>query len=1125
MRWDCWGALPVSFNPNHSGRELTGSRITAILTAARWSYGQTIPTGQSFCDNVDEPFNGSTAEIVQRTALSDPGLVVAQPSLTAPIEFLPRGYRPSRTLQISDRPGTPGVRFHRRPTPESAQDQMVNQVSYTLPSNSTPQLFQDADSVAAYGTRRIDRHYELTSSESLAVARSTINTNKDPITMPRQAVVALHLEPEERAALAALTNIGDLAEMVSTDTDGSIVASAGLVDGVGIRIAPLGNQLTVEKRFYLIPTFGASVPQPAKLPGLPDVTALAGSDWQLFLPPATGGSGDGFTYAVSGRPSWMRWDATRRRLYGTPPFTGGPWTIRYTATDRTDTSRTATGTFAVSIEVAALVLPVAGPFTFNTGAIVSRVLPAASGGSGNFTYSLSSRPTWLNFNASTRTMSGNAPRSAQAADQMTYGVRDTTTGQSATNTVTVTVSERPVTMPAITNQSIAAGTAWSRTMPAASGGSGAGFDYALVGKPSWITVSGRTLSGTPPWRDSATALNWRATDRGSAQQTQQPWTLTVTVPALVLPAQSGVTVAAGGTLALNLPLASGGSGSYTYTLSDRPSWVTRNGNRLTGTAPTTASTENLTWTVRDTNTGRQVARQFALRVAVNPVTLPAIGNALLGGGDSLAITLPVAAGGSGSYTYALTGKPSWATLTGHSLTGTAPYADATINMTWAATDDVTGIVTRSAFTVTVELAALAMAAIANVSRASGSSFSITLPVATNGSGNYTYALTGKPSWATLNGRVLSGTAPYQSALSDTLTWTATDDASSATVSRNFNVATTLRTDLGAPVVSAVSTSTTEVRVTWPAIANASGNATIYELRSKLHSGSDWGAWGAATSPHDLSGLTRNTGYDIEVRALATGYQRSTGSAQIVTTGYVFGQHLPAFDVALPSGAFNFVVADGSTFWAVGLDVTGYVARAYDVGSGSTSRNASKDFRPTNQLGGFGFVENGILYGGGFRRNPSRGDWRGYEIASPNAQTDGVIEDWSTNFPFGNRPMVKAGSAVWIQALRKSKHFAYTFNASGNWRPDTSKDFDGPQATSGNPNGGLATDGTTIWVIQRNRLRAYRVSDQSRDSSKDIDLSGSVHDTWRGAAVVGNLLFIIWQESGEPFAVRAYWIGS
>jgi len=726
------GAIRAALD--NEARASTGTRIQRILSVAGWTFGSEVPRGTGQLEQVTEYRSGSAAELCQLAALSEPGIFVAQADLDAPLEFLPRGYTPARTLRISDQPMTPGVRWQERPAPESAEDQLVNQVSYTYPGLSSPRLRQDADSVAAYGERRIDRQFESTPTDGTTVAGILINTYKEPITIPREARVALHLEPEDRAALAARSQIGDLVEGVITDERGLPATSQTLIDGIGTRILPLGTGIAVDIDFFLIPTFGAGVPQPAKLPEVPDIQATAGTAWRQLLPRATGGTGKGFTYTATGLPAWMRFDPGARRLSGTPPFTGGPWTISYTATDVSEASRTATIQFEISVVVAAVQIPSISALIFATGARVSVLLPAASGGSGQFTYAIAGAPAWLSLSG--RTLTGTSPSVAQDADEVTYTATDTVTGKKASIAFDVSVAVQPVSMPAIGNQSIAAGSRYSRSLPAATGGSGRGFTYTLTGRPAWLTVTGRSLTGTAPWAGAAIDMTWEATDVGSGQKASQSWRLTVQLAALAMGSQDDIEIGIGRALDISLPLASGGSGSFTYALTGAPAWVQRQANRITGTAPNATSTAQLTWTATDANTNRTVARTFRLAVAAAPLAMAAIGDVLAGAGEAVSIALPAATGGSGTFDYALTGRPSWLTLTGRTLSGTTPDAASSLSLTWTATDRATLRRIARSFGIAVTANPLAAPRDLGALNIADTQFNATWTTVRNSGGNY-----------------------------------------------------------------------------------------------------------------------------------------------------------------------------------------------------------------------------------------------------------------------------------------------------------------------------------------------------------------------------------------------------
>ena len=78
------------------------------------------------------------------------------------------------------------------------------------------------------------------------------------------------------------------------------------------------------------------------------------------------------------------------------------------------------------------------PQTFEVGTDVQLTLPAATGGTAPYTYSLSALPAGLNFDAGTRVISG-TPTTATPATPVTYTVTDAT-GQTASLTFTIEVT-------------------------------------------------------------------------------------------------------------------------------------------------------------------------------------------------------------------------------------------------------------------------------------------------------------------------------------------------------------------------------------------------------------------------------------------------------------------------------------------------------------------------------------------------------------------------------------------------------------------------------------------------------------------------------------------------------------
>ena len=169
---------------------------------------------------------------------------------------------------------------------------------------------------------------------------------------------------------------------------------------------------------------------------------VAIADW--VLPEASGGDGD-LTYSVSALPAGLEFDALSRTLAGTPTAaTDGALTVTYTVADSDDD--TAALTFTITVAAAGTV-PVfaAGAAIANQTypvdvAIADLVLPAASGGDGDLTYSVSALPTGLEFDAATRTLGGTPTAATDGAVEVTYTVTD---DNSATATLTFIITVNP----------------------------------------------------------------------------------------------------------------------------------------------------------------------------------------------------------------------------------------------------------------------------------------------------------------------------------------------------------------------------------------------------------------------------------------------------------------------------------------------------------------------------------------------------------------------------------------------------------------------------------------------------------------------------------------------------------
>jgi hypothetical protein len=204
-------------------------------------------------------------------------------------------------------------------------------------------------------------------------------------------------------------------------------------------------------------------------------------------------------------------------------------------------------------------------------------------------------------------------------------------------------------------------------------------------------------------------------------------------------------------MAYNAPLAAtGGSGSYTYSISGAPAGLAVSGSSITGT-PTAAGNFNPVVTVRDSN-GASAQKTLALSInsaaAISTSSLP---NAVVGRAYSATLA---ATSGSGSYTWSATGLPAGVSVNGSTLTGT-PTAAGTANVTLTMTDTVTKLTSQKALTLAV-YSAPAISTASLPAGTVGTAYSAAL-TGTGGSGNYSWAATGLPAGLAINGATIAGT--------------------------------------------------------------------------------------------------------------------------------------------------------------------------------------------------------------------------------------------------------------------------------------------------------------------------------------------------------------------------------
>ena len=804
---------------NATSRVLSGTPTTAATTALTYTV-----TGQ----------NGSTASdtftmtVAAAVALTDTGN-----------QFYTMG-RPIPALTLPLATGGTGTLTYTLTGPASAA---LSQAVPGLTFNTTARVLSGTPTTAATTalTYTVTDQNGSTASATLTLtvaAQVAVTAPNDQTYTMGRPIPALTL-PAASGGTGTLTYT--LRDGIGNDVDGTDNAVPGLTFNTTSRVlsgtpttaatTALTYTVTDDNGSIASDTFTLNVAAGVTLNAPNDQTYTMGQTiTALTLPAATGGTGT-LTYTLTGPASaalsvavpGLTFTATTRVLSGTP-ITAATTALTYTVTD--EHGSTATDTFTVAV-AAAVALNAPNDQTYTMGqTITALTLPAATGGTGDLTYTLtgpsdvalSVAVPGLTFNPSSRVLSG-TPTTA-ATTELTYTVTDEN-GSTASATLTLTVADG-VALNAPNDQTYTMGQAITAlTLPAATGGTGTltytlregtgndvdAVDNAVPGLT--FNTTSRVLSGTPTTA-ATTELTYTVTDEHGSTASD---TVTLTVAAQVaLSAPTDQTYTMGQTITdLTLSAATGGTGTLTYTLRDASgndvdttdnavSGLTFNTtSRVLSGTPTTAATTALTYTVTDER-GSTASDTVTVTVAAG-VALNAPGDQTYTMGRPIpALTLPAATGGTGTLTYTLrdgSGNDVDAVdnavpgltfnTTSRILSGT-PTTAATTVLTYTVTDE-RGSTASDTVTLTVA-DGVALNAPNDQTYTMGRPIpALTLPAATGGTGTLTYTLrdgSGNDVDAidnavpgltfTATTRVLSGTPT--TAATTVLTYTVTDERGS-----------------------------------------------------------------------------------------------------------------------------------------------------------------------------------------------------------------------------------------------------------------------------------------------------------------------------------------------------------
>jgi gliding motility-associated-like protein len=520
--------------------------------------------------------------------------------------------------------------------------------------------------------------------------------------------------------------------------------------------------------------------------------------------------GDVVTVSASGLPSWLTLSGDT--LSGTPTEGDTGSEITITATDDGDGALTATQIFTI------VVTPVndAPVAVADTATVLEDAEATSIDVLANDTDEEGDPLTLVSVTTSgtgTVTVNGTLVEYTPAVDfngteEVSYTVSDGLLTSAGVLTITVT----PVNdAPTITSTSVTTATediAYTYTITTEDV-DGDVVTVSASGLPSWLTLSGDTLSGTPTEGDTGSEITITATDDGDGALTAtQIFTI------VVIPVNDAPTITSTAVTTATEDIA------YTYTITTEdvdgdvvtvsatglPSWLTLSGDTLSGTPTEGETGSEITITATDDGDGALTATQIFTIVVIPVNDAPTItSTAVTTATEDIAYTYTITTEDVDGdiVTVSASGLPSWLTLSGNTLSGTPTEGDTGSEITITATDDGDGALTATQIFTIVVIPVNDAPTITSTSVTTATediAYTYTITTEDVDGDVVTVSASGLPSWLTLSGNTLSGT-PTEGDTGSEITITATDDGDGAlTATQIFTIVVTPVND--APVAVA-----------------------------------------------------------------------------------------------------------------------------------------------------------------------------------------------------------------------------------------------------------------------------------------------------------------------------------
>jgi hypothetical protein len=519
-----------------------------------------------------------------------------------------------------------------------------------------------------------------------------------------------------------------------------------------------------------LPAFNITVTAsnaPPTISGNPSTVVLENQGY-LFQPSASDADGDSLVFSVTGLPSWASFDTSTGRLSGTPDA-GDVGTFTNIAVTVSD-GAAAANLAPFSITVMAVNDPptISGtPATSVAEGVAYSFQPTATDPDGDsLTFSISNRPTWATFTASTGRLAGTpGPSHVGTSGNIVIRVSDgTATVSLPAFSIAVAGTNDAPTISGTPPATIGQGVAYS-FQPTATDPDGDTLTYSIANRPSWAAFNNTTgrLSGTPGAGSVGTHANIViSVSDGVASSSLAAFSIVV-VAVNAAPSISGTppgSILQGVSYSF-APTASDPNGdALIFSIANRPGWASFNTStgRLSGT-PTAANVGTYSNIAISVSDGAFSTSLPAFSIVVTaPNSAPSIsGSPATSVNESAAYSfVPTASDPDGDpLTFSIVSKPGWAsfnTSTGR-LSGTpssgnvGTYANIVIRVS---DGTVTASLPGFAIAVLAVNSAPVISGTPSTSVMQGNAYAFTPTTSDPNGDSLTFSIANKPAWASFN---------------------------------------------------------------------------------------------------------------------------------------------------------------------------------------------------------------------------------------------------------------------------------------------------------------------------------------------------------------------------------------